>query len=126
MTCTALSNNIRQVAPPKNTIIVSDKWKGTVAAVKQYRTERCFTEAQLPHEIVNHSAGEIINQRGFTTNLIEAKWSVLKRWLRRVNGGRMPTHSDRKAWTRLLTLFQFRKLLKSTDVTFMQAVAECF
>ena len=75
-------------------IFVSDKWGGTLAAVKCIRTMSKLTPLQLPHGIVNHSAGEIKNVRGFTTNAIEAKWSVLKRWVRRRSGGRLPTHNN--------------------------------
>jgi len=123
--------NLNEVGPTKDTILVSDKWKGTVAAIKQYRLDHGFTESQLPHEVVNHSEGEIKNSRGFTTNLIESKWSVLKRWVRRVNGGRMPTHSDRDVWRRILTQFQFRKLIEANSVDasvveFFRAVAETY
>ena len=64
----------------------------------------------MPHKIVNHNAGEIMNQNGFTTNGIEACWSVVKRWIRRTKGGRMPTHSDRDAWRLLLSEFQYRQV----------------
>ena len=118
--------NLKQVGPPKGTIVVSDKWRATVAAVKQYRADMGFTENQLPHEIVNHSAGEICNDRGFTTNLIESKWSVFKRWVRRVHSGRMPNYSsDRTAWSRLLSEFQFRQYVRIRGVGFVEAAAQC-
>ena len=88
--------------------LVSDKWKGTLAAIKAYRQDKGLSERQLPHKIVNHSAGEIISAEGYTTNAIEAKWSVCKRWVRKKTGGRMPTHSDREKWRLLLGEFQYR------------------
>ena len=43
-------------------ILVSDKWTGTLAAVKQYRQDNELTGATFPHD--NH---------------VDAKWSFLKR-----------------------------------------------
>eukprot|EP00973_Karenia_brevis_P002342 315388-Karenia_brevis.AAC.1 len=96
---------------PPLTTFVSDSWRGTIAAVKRYRTERGYTENQFKHELVNHSAGEVINPRGYSTNAIESRWGVLKRWARYRYGGRLPTHGDRAKWTLLLEEFRFRKLL---------------
>ena len=92
-------------------ILVSDKWKGTLAAVKEYREKHGLTETTFPHEIVNHSEGEIVNARGFTTNHIEAKWSVLKRWLRARLGGALPRGNDRSTWRAYILEFQFRKFI---------------
>ena len=89
--------------------MVSDCWKGTIAAVKALRKENGWGTRTLRHELVNHSAGEIVNPRGFTTNAIEGRWSVLKRWLKKRNGGRMPTGLSRKQWEILLGEFQYRK-----------------
>ena len=89
--------------------LVSDKWRGTIAAIKQYRQDKGWAERDLPHELVDHDAGEIVNSNGYTTNGIEACWSVLKRWVRKVKGGRMPTHSDRDAWRLLIAEFQYRR-----------------
>lgn len=47
---------------------------------------------------MNHSAGEIVNVNGFTTNHIENGWSVVMRWARKRAGGRLPLHSDRSMW----------------------------
>ena len=96
-------------------IFVSDKWLGTVAAMKQLRVDEGMTVAQLPHEIVNHSAGEITNSRGFTTNAIEARWSVLKRWARKHLGGKLPGHNDRAKWRMLLIEFQYRQFVLATE-----------
>ena len=109
--------NLNRVGLQKNTILVSDGWKGTVAAVKQYRRDHGLTAAQFPHEIVVHSKGEIKNAKGFTTNAIESRWSVLKRWLRRKCSGRLPIHSDRGAWDMLLGEFTYRKFAQSTQRT---------
>jgi hypothetical protein len=88
---------------PKRTILVTDGWKGTKAAISAFRREKGWTLQDLHHEVVNHSAGEIVNVNGFSTNGIEARWSVLKRWVRKSCGGRMPTHGDRPRWARLVT-----------------------
>eukprot|EP00973_Karenia_brevis_P037351 5149011-Karenia_brevis.AAC.1 len=53
-------------------IFVTDKWMGTLSAVKTLREEKGWTEASFRHEIVCHSDGEIVNSRGFTTNHVEA------------------------------------------------------
>ena len=89
--------------------LVSDCWRGTIAAVKEYRREKGLSERQLAHKLVNHSYGEIVNEKGYSTNAIEAKWSVVKRWARKKCGGRLPTHSDRRRWRLLLGEFQYRK-----------------
>ena len=64
----------------------------------------------MPHELVNHSKGEIVNSKGYTTNHIEGRWSAAKRWLKKKHGGRMPTHNDRRKWTRLFDEFSYRKI----------------
>ena len=51
-------------------------------AVKKLRAEKGWPRTKPPHEIVNHSEGEIVNANGYSTNAIEAKWSVAKRWIR--------------------------------------------
>ena len=105
-------SNLRFLNLKKNDIFVSAKWQATVAAVKAYRAQKHLTVAQLPHEIVNHSKGEIVNSNGFTTNPIEAKWSVIKRWIRSRMSGRMPTHSNREKWRLLINEYQTRSILK--------------
>ena len=95
------------------TILVTDGWKATIAAVKQLKLEMKWTDADLWHEIVNHSAGEITNANGFTTNHIENRWSLVKRWARKRGVCRLPSHSDRKRWTCLLNEYRWRKLQAS-------------
>ena len=95
----------------KKTILVTDGWKGTKAAVKALKTEKGWGDAELWHEVVNHSAGEIVNANGFTTNHIEQRWSAVKRWVRKRSGGMMPSHSDRSKWARLLPEFWWRKIV---------------
>lgn len=102
--------NLHLLGLQKNTIIVSDSWKATISAVKAFRSSKRWTQNDLHHELVVHSAGEIVNPRGFTTNGIEAVWSVVKRWIRRRCGGKMPSHADRTKWRLLLDEFQWRKL----------------
>ena len=94
----------------KKIILVSDKWLGTLKAVKDYKHEKRLTETSFPHKIVNHSDGEIINAEGYTTNAIEAKWSVLKRWVRKKLGGRLPAHSDREKWRAMISEYTYRSL----------------
>ena len=94
----------------KSTIIVSDGWKATVSAFNAFRTEKGWTRLDLRQELVIHSRGEAVNPRGFTTNGIENVWSRVKRWVRRRCEGRMPSHSDRSKWRRLLSEIQFRKM----------------
>ncbi|CAE8610168.1 unnamed protein product [Polarella glacialis] len=103
--------NLHLLNLPKKTIIVSDSWSATISSVKAFRIQKKkWNRFDFHHELVNHNAGEIVNPRGFTTNGIEAVWSVLKRWARKRQGGRMPSHSDRVAWTALINEYQFRKV----------------
>ncbi|CAE8637406.1 unnamed protein product [Polarella glacialis] len=102
--------NLHLLNLPKKTIIVSDSWSAATSSVKAFRIQKKWNRFDLHHELVNHEAGEIVNPRGFTTNGIEAVWSVLKRWARKRQGGRMPSHSDRVAWTALINEYQFRKV----------------
>ena len=105
---------LEAVGMDKGMVLVTDKWKGTLAAVKNLKLSRGWTDADLVHEIVNHSTGEIVNMHGFSTNQIEAKWSVLKRWVRKRCGGRLPGKKDRAAWSLVLQEFQWRKHIKYT------------
>ena len=93
----------------KNDIFVTDAWKGTIAAVQQLKNSQAWCGDDLRHEICNHAQGEIVNQRGFSTNQVENKWSVLKRWIRRRNGGAIPAKRDRKGWKLWLGEFTLRK-----------------
>ena len=93
----------------KKTILVTDGWKGTIAAVKQFRKDKGWSTNDLIHEIVNHSKGEITNVNGFTTNHIEGKWSSMKRWLKKLNGGKLPSCKDRGVWNNILWEYTWRK-----------------
>jgi hypothetical protein len=95
-------------------VLVTDSWKGTIAAVKELKRRRGWTDDMLVHELVVHSQGQIVNPNGFSTNQIESKWSVLKRWIRKRNGGKLPGRKDRRGWKLLLQEFQWRKMLKYT------------
>ena len=55
-----------------------------------------LSESDMPHEIVNHILGELVNENGFSTNAIEAKWSIIKRSIRNKMSGKLPAHSDRQ------------------------------
>ena len=105
--------NIESLGLQKHDVFVSDKWKATVSAMKAFRKSKRISTEDLPHEIVNHSEGEIKNQNGFTTNPIEAKWSLIKRWVRHRMSGHLPNHSDRRKWRLILNEYQTRNLLKT-------------
>ena len=80
--------NINSLGIKKHDTFVSDKWKATVSAFKAFREANGLSESDMPHEIVNHSLGELVNENGFSTNAIEAKWSVIKRWIRNKMSGK--------------------------------------
>lgn len=102
---------IRLFNIPKKTILVTDGWKATKAAVKAFKQEKRWGDDELWHEVVNHSAGEIVNANGFTTNHIKNRWSTVKRWVPKRSGGTMPRRNDRCKWARLLTEFRWRKIV---------------
>ncbi|CAK0909945.1 unnamed protein product, partial [Prorocentrum cordatum] len=122
-----LLDNFTELPPPAGVIIVSDKWKGTIAAAKQYRTDAGLTERTLPREVVNHSAGKITNERGFTTNYIELQLSLIKRWIRKRHGGMLPKKANKQKWSRPLAEHRFRTHIKAVEqeVTF-RALAAAF
>ena len=108
-------------------LITSDAWKGTIVAVRELRQERGWPTGVLRrvngcnacgpqyHQIVNHSA-EFVNADGFTTNHIESAWSVLKRFLKRRCGGRLPP-MERELVRELLNEFSFFRLVVGTSYT---------
>ncbi|CAK0800059.1 unnamed protein product [Prorocentrum cordatum] len=102
--------NMHLLGLKKGTVLVSDSWGATISAVKEFKKLKRWTVKDLRRELVVHSAGEIVNPNGFTTNGIEAVWSVVNRWVRRRCGGRMPSHSDREQWRALLAELQWRKM----------------
>ncbi|CAK0872033.1 unnamed protein product [Prorocentrum cordatum] len=110
--------NISLVNLQKGDTFVSDKWAATISAVKALRRSRGLTVNTLPHEMVNHDASEIVNERGFSTNAIEAKWSALKRRVRSKYGGRLPSHSNREKWRCIVNEFQARCLLSADHSLF--------
>ena len=81
----------------------------TLKAVKDYKEKHAFEDGDLIHEIVNHSKSEIVNDRGFSTNQVESKWSVMRRWVPKRNGGKLPGRKDRTGWKALLGESQWRK-----------------
>ena len=101
---------LRKLNIQRKTILVTDGWKGTAAAIRLLREEKGWTDADLHHEVVIHSAGEIVNQNGCTTNHIESTWSALKRWVIQRYGGRLVSHSDRSRWASLVAEYHWRKL----------------
>ena len=82
------------------------------------KDDKGWSDLDLVHELVNHSQGQIVNDNGYSTNQIEAKWSVLKRWIRKRSGGKLPGKKDRAQWKIVLQEFQWRKHLQyQLDVT---------
>ena len=73
--------NLSMLGMKSGDIFVSDKWKATLSALKAHRELHGLSEKTLRNEIVNHSQGEMVNQNGFSTNAIECKWSLIKRWM---------------------------------------------
>eukprot|EP00959_Pyramimonas_sp_CCMP1952_P315543 6604166-Pyramimonas_sp.AAC.1 len=62
----------------KGMVVATDGWKATIATIRQIKDRDGWSDRDLKHDIVVHSKGEVKNQRGFTTNHIENRWSVLK------------------------------------------------
>ena len=129
------SIGLEDVVPDEDIILVTDSWKGTTAAVKQIKDDNDWDDDDLRFELVNHSKGEIVNMNGYTTNQIEARWSVLKRWIRKRNDGRLPAGKDREGWKLILLEFQWRKRMQFVNnvdqsntrrfpTLFFQAVAQ--
>ena len=67
--------NIKSLGNKQHDTFACNKWKSTASAFKAFRDANGLSESDLPHEIVNHSLGELANENGFSTNAIEAKWS---------------------------------------------------
>ena len=107
--------NIRSLGLRSGNTFVSDKWKAIVSSLKAYRVETGLATRTLPPEVVNHSEGEIMNSNGFTTNPIEAKWAVMKRWIRKRGEGVLPKHGDREKWATLIYEYQGRNLLMTRE-----------
>ncbi|CAE7228002.1 unnamed protein product [Symbiodinium microadriaticum] len=103
--------NLRSLGLRSGDTFVSDKWKSTVSSLKAYRV----ATRTLPHEMVNHIEGEIVSSNGFTTSPIEAKWAVMKRWIRKRGGGVLPKHGDREKWATLIFEYQGRSLLMTRE-----------
>jgi len=104
-------NNLQLLGLRPGDIFVSDKWRASLSALKEVRRELGVSEAQLRHEVVNHSDGELVNKKVYTTNPIEAKWYLIKRWVKSKSGGKLPSHSDRERWHMLINEYQARQFL---------------
>ena len=96
-------------------IVISDGWLGTLAAIRNIRAREGWGTRVLRHETVVHSQGEVVNARGFTSNAIENRWSVLKPWVRKKNGGKCPPHTDRVKWNKVINEFRYRKLAQRNN-----------
>ena len=44
---------------PRQTILVTDGWKATRAAIEELKRQKGWSNADLWHEVVNHSAGRL-------------------------------------------------------------------
>ena len=53
--------NINSLGIKKHDTFVSDKWKATVSAFNAFREANGLSESDMPHEIVNHSLGQVIS-----------------------------------------------------------------
>lgn len=94
----------------RDMIVVSDGWRGTLAAINQIKAREGWGARDLRHEVVVHSRGEVVNERGYTTNPIENRWSVIKRWLKKKYGGALPPLRSRGAWKKVVEEFRYRKM----------------
>ena len=54
---------------------------------------------------------ELVNKHGYSSNAIEAKWSVLKRWIEKTRGGELPSNNNRADWRKLVHEFHYRKIM---------------
>ena len=61
--------------------------------------------------MVNHEKKELVNKNGYSSNAIEAKWSVLKRWIKKTRGGKLPSNTNRADWRKLVHEFHYRKIM---------------
>ena len=104
-----------QVPLKKGIIVVSDAWRGTLAAINSIRRREGWGLRTLRHEICVHSRGEVVNARGFSSNQVENRWSVLKRWMRKRYGGRLPVQSDRQKWSKVINEFRYRKFVQRNN-----------
>ena len=86
------------------THLVSDSWPGTLA-IDWVAEFGCAS-----HHAINHAAGEVVDEEGRTTNGIENRWSVMKRWLRKRCGGMLPR--GRENIKLYLREFQWRKVVR--------------
>ena len=90
-------------------VLVTDSWASTVTAINQFKRDNGWGGTELRHVTVNHAQGEIVRCEGYSTNQVENKWSVVKQWMRKRCGGRLPAIKDRATWTQLIEEFQYRK-----------------
>eukprot|EP00397_Hematodinium_sp_SG-2012_P054481 GEMP01065728.1.p1 GENE.GEMP01065728.1~~GEMP01065728.1.p1 ORF type:complete len:200 (-),score=24.39 GEMP01065728.1:182-781(-) len=88
--------------------VVRDGWRATVAVDLE--------GMQMTRTMANHAQGELVVQdleapfpeelAFFTTNHVEARWSALKRWLRKRCGGKMPKVDE---WGRYIREYQWKQ-----------------
>ena len=94
----------------KDMTLVTDGWRGTLAAVNEIKRRNGWGPRSLRHEKVIHRNGEVVNSRGYSTNSIENRWSVLKRWLKKKCGGKLPPIRSRDVWKNTISEFTYRKM----------------
>ena len=56
---------------------------------------------------------ELVNKNGYICNAIEAKWSVLKRWIKKTRGGELPGSNNRADWRELVHGMYYRKIMSN-------------
>ena len=108
-----LSSGIRP-----GTHVVHDGWAATVALP--------WADLQMTNTVVNHRQGEVVvfdphapfplELCTFTTNHVEAKWSALKRWMRKKAGGKMPRVDS---WGLYIREFQWRTWFRGPTTPLM-------
>ncbi|CAK0805002.1 unnamed protein product, partial [Prorocentrum cordatum] len=83
---------------------------GALAAAKRIRASECWSIRVLRCEVVAHARGETAKARGYSAGAIVDRRPALKRRVKKRNGGQLPPTSDRRAWGRFITEFQYRKV----------------
>ena len=82
-----MAYNLNLIQVPKTSSLVSNCCRGAVAGVQEHRHQRSFIEQDFPNVLVNDEKLEIVNGSRLATSMAESGWSVMKRWVRKRNGG---------------------------------------
>lgn len=87
----------------------------TVIVTDEHASYKCLKKTDCTHETVNHSKGEWVNSRGFTTNPIEGVFGVLKRASRRNFSLNRLQKARRVNWALQAQVFRMNKRLESQN-----------